>query len=374
MAFAVEWAEEEEAYEVILRGDPCSYCGSVATQVDHIVARFRGGADDWGNKTTSCERCNQSKSDHSLLWFLYKRAYPDRFPPQPRVGVRMRYPGGWDARVRGPRGRVLLGAFATAEEATRATEDWERAHPVQLSERERELRGREARVKQLWNSGESVKGIAVLLGITPSLVSGSIDRLRRCGEDLVYARGGPGKPRAARAGISGDRRGYSYNQQSARWPWLVQVSFGSRRLRVRFATEAEAQVAVGEFRARCAQERPSPRCRLEALRLQKGLTQDELAKAAGITDATVRGLENGSVKKPRRATREGLARVLGVADEELFADHEPLVGSQPVARVVRPEVCVARDTEDADRPWVVTGRYATVGEAQAALEVLRSSH
>jgi 5-methylcytosine-specific restriction endonuclease McrA len=36
----------------------CTYCGGVATTVDHVVSLNRGGADDPSNLVASCELCN----------------------------------------------------------------------------------------------------------------------------------------------------------------------------------------------------------------------------------------------------------------------------------------------------------------------------
>ena len=48
----------------------CQYCGrrppDVVLQVDHIIAKAKDGSDDPDNLTTSCDECNQGKSDRSL--------------------------------------------------------------------------------------------------------------------------------------------------------------------------------------------------------------------------------------------------------------------------------------------------------------------
>lgn len=59
------------AYEGVLRGDPCCYCGvSGRQQVDHIVPVANGGANHWTNLTAACRRCNRAKSARSLLAHL----------------------------------------------------------------------------------------------------------------------------------------------------------------------------------------------------------------------------------------------------------------------------------------------------------------
>ncbi len=61
--------------------------------------------------------------------------------------------------------------------------------------------------------------------------------------------------------------------------------------------------------------------RLREARLRRMLTQDELATAAGTTEATVNRLENG-LQRPRISTVRKLASVLGVEPEDLI-DWEP---------------------------------------------------
>lgn len=63
------------AYKKLLLQDPCSYCGAPADVQDHIVARRRGGTNEWDNLTGSCTYCNTFKSARSLLGFLgYRRS------------------------------------------------------------------------------------------------------------------------------------------------------------------------------------------------------------------------------------------------------------------------------------------------------------
>ena len=42
-------------YESVLRGDPCCYCGGVATHVDHIVPFASGGGGEWMNLTSAMQ-------------------------------------------------------------------------------------------------------------------------------------------------------------------------------------------------------------------------------------------------------------------------------------------------------------------------------
>jgi hypothetical protein len=53
----------------------CAYCGveNVPLQVEHIVARDRGGSDRVSNLCLACERCNQDKSNRPVEEFLTGR-------------------------------------------------------------------------------------------------------------------------------------------------------------------------------------------------------------------------------------------------------------------------------------------------------------
>lgn len=55
---------------------------------------------------------------------------------------------------------------------------------------------------------------------------------------------------------------------------------------------------------------------LRALRTAKGLTQDRLSQASGLSQASISSLENGQVPNPQADTLEALARVL---DTDLVA-------------------------------------------------------
>jgi 5-methylcytosine-specific restriction endonuclease McrA len=63
-------APAAEPWQDTLRRDPCSYCGVKNPHVDHIVARSRGGEDNWTNYTAACARCNLSKHDYALSTWL----------------------------------------------------------------------------------------------------------------------------------------------------------------------------------------------------------------------------------------------------------------------------------------------------------------
>jgi XRE family transcriptional regulator, master regulator for biofilm formation len=57
---------------------------------------------------------------------------------------------------------------------------------------------------------------------------------------------------------------------------------------------------------------------LKALREEKGLTQDELAKRAKLTKPYISQLENGVRKNPSLPALERLAKALGVPVTELL--------------------------------------------------------
>ena len=47
-------------------GGRCMYCGGVATSVDHVIPRSRGGQHAWDNVVAACRRCNHVKADRHL--------------------------------------------------------------------------------------------------------------------------------------------------------------------------------------------------------------------------------------------------------------------------------------------------------------------
>lgn len=54
----------------ILKADPCSYCGQLMQEIDHIESLSQGGSHSWDNLTSACRYCNRSKHTKSLLEFL----------------------------------------------------------------------------------------------------------------------------------------------------------------------------------------------------------------------------------------------------------------------------------------------------------------
>lgn len=58
-------------YWETLYHDPCSYCRSPTSTVDHIVSIKQGGTHTWDNLTAACASCNASKHTRSLWEFLW---------------------------------------------------------------------------------------------------------------------------------------------------------------------------------------------------------------------------------------------------------------------------------------------------------------
>ena len=65
-------------------------------------------------------------------------------------------------------------------------------------------------------------------------------------------------------------------------------------------------------------EQPAIQCAelLRQLRAERGLTQEELASAAGISPRTISDLERGINQTPRRATAELLADALRLPEPQ----------------------------------------------------------
>ena len=57
----------------------CAYCGDAANEVDHVVARVKGGSDDLDNLVAACRRCNIRKKDADVSVFLAGNSTPPVF-------------------------------------------------------------------------------------------------------------------------------------------------------------------------------------------------------------------------------------------------------------------------------------------------------
>ena len=62
----------------VLRRDAytCHYCGDVANEVDHVVAKVRGGEDSLDNCVAACRKCNIAKKDKDVSLFLARASTP----------------------------------------------------------------------------------------------------------------------------------------------------------------------------------------------------------------------------------------------------------------------------------------------------------
>lgn len=61
--------------------------------------------------------------------------------------------------------------------------------------------------------------------------------------------------------------------------------------------------------------------RLKALRIEKQMTQEDLAKAAGVSTAFISSVERG-INSPSFATLESIAEALDVPVQDLFDFHD----------------------------------------------------
>ena len=57
----------------------CAYCGDVANEVDHRIAKVKGGEDTHDNLVAACRRCNIQKKDKDEAVFLARRSTPPAF-------------------------------------------------------------------------------------------------------------------------------------------------------------------------------------------------------------------------------------------------------------------------------------------------------
>ena len=118
-----------EAWQSLLRRDPCSYCGAVgaAGTVDHVDPRSRGvrglgTVHGWVNTVGACARCNGAKRDLGLLVFLYRRRWSTtttRLRDTARVTrpIVRRWPAEATAHLRVGRGGRRLARRATTARA-----------------------------------------------------------------------------------------------------------------------------------------------------------------------------------------------------------------------------------------------------------------
>lgn len=62
----------------VLRRDAytCTYCGDIANEVDHVIAKVKGGDDSLDNCVAACRRCNILKKDKDVDVFLNAPSTP----------------------------------------------------------------------------------------------------------------------------------------------------------------------------------------------------------------------------------------------------------------------------------------------------------
>jgi len=126
---------------------------------------------------------------------------------------------------------------------------------------------------------------------------------------------------------------------------------------------------------------------LRQLRAERGLTQEELAAAAGISPRTVSDLERAINQTPRRATAELLADALDLSGSEreqfmAAARRRPAAGA-PLAADADPAAAGGVSADDADGPegdagasnvvWVESAASAAFVDREEELGVLREA-
>lgn len=65
-------------WKVIVRADPCAYCGRPSETVDHLQPTSAGGHRGWPNEVGACRACNEAKAAMPLLRFLHARCTAER--------------------------------------------------------------------------------------------------------------------------------------------------------------------------------------------------------------------------------------------------------------------------------------------------------
>jgi len=61
-------------------GGRCAYCGAIATSIDHVVPKSRGGLHVWENVVASCGICNHTKADRHVAELGWKLRVVPRAP------------------------------------------------------------------------------------------------------------------------------------------------------------------------------------------------------------------------------------------------------------------------------------------------------
>lgn len=61
-------------------GGKCVYCGAIATSLDHVVPKSRGGPHTWDNVVSACGRCNHLKADRGIAELGWRLTRPPAVP------------------------------------------------------------------------------------------------------------------------------------------------------------------------------------------------------------------------------------------------------------------------------------------------------
>ena len=96
--------------------------------------------------------------------------------------------------------------------------------------------------------------------------------------------------------------------------WL-RGTFTARRVWRMAAASSTAEKSAGKRSRQAADNEPASR--LRAVRLQRGFTQTELARLAGMHRNSIRNLENGKTQEVTSDTADALAAVLKTSVEKL---------------------------------------------------------
>lgn len=61
-------------------GGKCVYCGKIATTLDHVVPKAKGGQHAWDNVVACCQPCNNRKGHKTLAQMGWTLPKPPRAP------------------------------------------------------------------------------------------------------------------------------------------------------------------------------------------------------------------------------------------------------------------------------------------------------
>lgn len=65
----------EKQAQIKAYGEPCVYCGEIADSIDHVVPKSKGGLDIPDNMVPCCSKCNNSKTNSTLVDFLNRKIF-----------------------------------------------------------------------------------------------------------------------------------------------------------------------------------------------------------------------------------------------------------------------------------------------------------